>query len=170
MARTYKRDSKGRFAGTGTAANLTTTLRGAASSRAPQRLEFLLTYHGTGTEAAKAIKAGGYRPSVNGLMGAGVYTTTKKAMGRNYARSMEDLETGYGGGGGAGRVIAHRLYRPSVVVTSDGRGGAGQPRRPGRPVRDTSLKISPVLLDKATADRTMIRSTGTVRRSRRRKR
>jgi hypothetical protein len=162
MGRTYARDSRGRFASKGTG-NLTTTLRGAASGRAPKRLEFLRTYHGTGTEAARAIKAGGYRESWGGASGPGVYTSKRKSVAQGYAQAMDVI-------GGKGLVIAHRVPKASVVTVSSDAGQRAA-RAAGRPFFDEdSTNLRTVLLNKATADRTMIRSTGTVRRPRRRRR
>jgi len=165
MARTYTRDARGRFASKG-ASNLTTTLRGAAGGRAPRRLEFLRTYHGTDADAARSIRRGGYRESRGGMFGAAVYTTARRRTAQSYAETAGD--PALGGSGPA--VIAHRILKSSIATGKRSRPEYEQLARSGRPVRvdPTESGQNIVMLNKAIADRTIIRESGMIRRRRRR--
>jgi len=165
MARTYTRDARGRFASKG-AGNLTTTLRGAASGRAPRRLEFLRTYHGTSPAAARSIRQDGYRESAGGVIGPGVYTTRRKSIAQQYANASSDMSP-WTEPGQSGVVMRHRVYRPSILrgeLIAEQKAA----RAAGRAFDDASSPLLTVLLPKAVADRSLVRESGMVRRRRRR--
>jgi len=165
--RTYTRDSRGRFASTGSA-NLTTTLRGA-----PKRLRYEIAYHGTSIEAAAAIKRGGYRESRDGNIGPGVYLTTRRKEARKYAAIAENP----GVAARPGAVLRHRLlkgrHQGATVDAGPGRweaayGAAQEAKARGQMVRGSGGMAGVLLLSKAQADRTLDRSTGKIRARRRR--
>jgi hypothetical protein len=168
MSRRYVRDSRGRFASTGTAGNLTERLRAASTASAPRRLQFEVLHHGTSSAAAAAIKRGGYRESRDGTLGPGVYAATKRKEARGYARIAESP----GVGDKEGPTLRHRLQKgrhPGVSVEA-GQGNwepgyrqAQQAKGAGQLVRGAGQMSGVVLMDKARADRTLDRSTGRVR-------
>lgn len=150
--RTYRRDAKGRFA----AVN--------AAGKAPNRLEFLRTYHGTSPDAARAIKSGGYKIGVPGFFGSGIYTSTSKSTARNYAKGPLDANRNRT----PGRLVAHRVPKGKVVAAKDSARSATPRVKAGKAARLQAQGI--VLMGKALADRTIDRSTGKVRAPRRRRR
>jgi len=179
MARTYTRDARGRFASKG-AGSLTTTLRGAASKRAPRRLEFQRLYHGTSKEAARSIRAEGQRISPYGTFGPGVYATTTKSDAKTYANwRAKGGQDRFGDPFPASKegpaVLTYRVSKRRVR-TDAGHGGdlkgyetrdwiaAGNARR--TLAVDGSMGV--VIMDKALADRSLIRESGMIRRRRRR--
>lgn len=176
MARTYARDSRGRFASKG-AGNLTTTLRGA-----PQRLEFQRLYHGTSREAARAIRAEGQNISRYGTFGPGVYATTTRADARAYASwrakgGKDRFGEPFPASKEGPATLAYRVPRRRIR-TDAGHGGdlkgyetvdwiaAGNARR----TRSIDGRSAVVVMAKGLADRTLDRSTGKVRAPRRRRR
>lgn len=173
MARTYARDSRGRFASKGTA-NLTTTLRGAA--KAEKRLSFKIAYHGTNYAAAKAIKGGKFRESVMGLKGPGVYSSTDKQEATTYAQMARNIFSSKAPGDKTAAIVRLRLPKgsPRVVQTSyranDWRQQAEKSYAAGQAAywRDSSDRA--VVLPGALADRYKDRSDGGVIRRRRRRR
>jgi hypothetical protein len=164
MARTYRRDSRGRFASNGTGGNLTERLRAASTAGAPRRLGFEILHHGTSASAAAAIKRGGYRESEYGALGPGVYTSSDKNTARKYA----ELTT-IGADRNQG-MLRHRLPKGAKnVVPVDVKDMASHVARPrvqaarqggakiARTVGDSSQTL---LMSKAQADRMLDRSTG----------
>lgn len=51
----------------------------------PKRIAFVRVYHGTSKEAAKSIRSGGYKGTLRGLYGPGVYGSTSRKVAREYA-------------------------------------------------------------------------------------
>jgi hypothetical protein len=182
MSRRYVRDSRGRFASTGSAGNLTERLR--AASRAPQRITFDVNYHGTTHESAAAIKRNGWRESSEyAYKGPGVYAARSKKEAGIYAHTKS-----FGGRDDPnvrGRVID--LY-PALLKVRSVRGGGRQVERadPFNPSQAAAARNAgrgifypngdgrPTVFPKALADRMTDRRQGVVtgsklRRNRRRK-
>ena len=82
MARTYKRDARGRFAGGGSSGKSRRSKPTAPRLRIPS----VTVWHGTTPAAAAKIRKGGFRPSEDGVYGNGVYAGTR-AVARQYGRS-----------------------------------------------------------------------------------
>lgn len=155
MARQYRRDARGRFASVG------------GSSKAPKRLKFLVAYHGTSRSGAKTIKATGYKESADGKIGPGVYATRSKGVAKAY--------TYKGHGKEPGAILRHRVAMQSVHrVRLDRERKAAQATEfktligSGKAVVTRNEWAKVVLMSKEKADKTLIRSSGTVRRRRRR--
>lgn len=93
MARTYRRDSRGRFAS------------GGSSGKAPKRIRYAVAYHGTSAEGAKGIKATGYRKSTgNGAhQGEGVYLSSRTTTPLMYPKSLRGTDRRQQ------RLIRHRI-------------------------------------------------------------
>jgi hypothetical protein len=166
MARRYKRDARGRFAG--------------GNGSAPKRLAFLRVYHGTTRKAAAAIRAGGYKESETGQAGRGVYTSRKRKIADKYAGD----NAGYRDDGKRitrkGAVLTHRVFKGKVAKVSapkqeSSRGEFSRSTRQiqkvvrARMAASLDDKYSVVLMNRKMADRTLVKSQGTVRASRRRK-
>ena len=166
MARTYKRDAKGRFAATG-------ATKAKPASGAPKRLKFENAYHGTSIEAGAAIRRGGYRESSDGNLGPGVYATRKRKEARQYSRIAESP----GVGDKPGAVLRHRIPKGRGVTVGTGPGiwsqgyeAAQAAKGRGQIVRAKGGDMDSVLLlSKAQADRSLVKPNSTVRRRRRRK-
>ena len=157
--RTYKRDARGRFSSGG----------GGGRSAAPQRLSFSLAYHGTGAKAAEAIRKGGYRPSDGGVFGAGVYASSSRRIARGYGDQQPDfLPVGRRGRMAPfSGVVTHRIPKPRLQETA----GKRQTRsavKAGKAAKVKGDEQGIVLMGKEVADKTMVRSTGKVRKPRQR--
>jgi hypothetical protein len=135
-----------------------------------QRLEFQNFYHGTSRKAAESIRSGGYNNSGDGFLGKGVYVSRAKRVAGYYASSSQD----------GGAVLRHRVSRRSVRDVKTGSYFLNQDKSKKssqahvKKGRVASLKAADdiqkvALMGSAHANRTLVKSTGTIRRPRRRR-
>ena len=154
MARRYKRDAKGRFA----SAN--------ASGKAPARIQAKIVYHGTSPDSAKAIRAGGYKPTGKaGLNGPGVYTTARKGEAARYSRQANK--------GDRGVVLKHRvIVGPANIYRQhrmDLNSKVQEAVKAGKVAYTTGMASSNVLMNKKVANRTLVPANGVITPRRRRR-
>lgn len=145
MARSYKRDSKGRFASVG-----------ARLGGPRQKISFTVAYHGTSKAGAAGIRSKGYRASAEGAQGAGVYLSTSRKQAASYGEI----------------VLRHRISSARVVDSKPLKTAASVKRRyadlaanKAVRVKDTRDKI--LLTNESLANRTLTRQSSTIRRRRR---
>jgi len=158
MARTYRRDARGRFAG------------GGSKERevAPRRINYAVTYHGTSNAAAGAIRSNGHKSSTDGPQGAAVYTTRSRKMANIYT-------PGYGKGAND-VVLRYRVPQSRLSSESIGKYGnmtgrqmdaaikrsAGMALKRGRAyevrgTREIPNSLKPVVMTAAMANKALVR-------------
>jgi hypothetical protein len=98
----------------------------AKEQQKPKRLAFTRVYHGTSKEAAKSIRAAGYKETPRGLFGPGVYSTTNKRVAREYADwraagspDMTKRRAKTKTNNPEGSVLAHRVPKGKLVRGMD---------------------------------------------------
>ena len=145
--------------------------RGQRLGGANQKLEFQRLYHGTSKSAADSIRQGGFKASDDGFLGKGVYfSSSKKVAG--YYKSVAEGKTG------AGSVLAVRVPKAKVsnvkqdsffVASKAAKTKAQKLTKQGKVAKlqaaDDIQKV--VLTNERTANRGLVRSSGTIRRRRR---
>jgi len=94
----------------------------ARDQQKPKRLAFARVYHGTSKEAAKSIRSAGYKETLRGLYGPGVYSTTNKKVAREYASwraaGSPDMTTRAGRSKASkpgGVILAHRVPKSKLA-------------------------------------------------------
>lgn len=147
------------------------TATGKRLGGADKKLEFQRLHHGTSKAAAESIKKGGFKASEDGFLGKGVYfSSSKKVAG--YYKSVAEGKTG------SGAVLTVRVPKAKVkdvkqdsffVASKEAKAKAQKVTAKGGVAKlkagDDIQKV--VLTNEGTANRGLVRSTGTIRRSRR---
>jgi hypothetical protein len=159
----------------------TTSTVGKPLGGSSKKLAFSRVYHGTSQESARGIRSVGHNISKYGSFGPGVYATSSKTAAREYANwRAKGGKDRFGESFAASKVgpaiLAYRVPRRKIRTDADHGGNLKGYERgdwvAGGGARRTKAmdgRSDVVIMAKGLADKSLIKSRGTITRRRRRK-